>query len=498
MEIQNNSNISNMVANSISKLNLNTATKAFEAARNNTEPKETQVQNFKEEDMKFAQSKKQDTNIDVKDIQKYANMLGEDLTIDDLIEGNLDEHNCSSNKVNSPEPIYCTFDGELKQGAEYVNGQYTYRYMQAGKYSSELAWQNITKDGWGVQLTDRTSTDHVTSKVCTYINNKPVVSMSYMFGWSKTKAIDLASFNTSNVTDMAGMFESSQVTTLDLSNFDTSNVTKMSGMFYYSKATALDVSNFDTSNVTDMNFMFKNSKAKYLDLSNFDTSNVTNMGNMFSESQATIIDGLKNFNTSKVHNMESMFQNAQATTLDVSSFDTSKVTNMLWMFADSKVTTLDLSNFDTSSVWNMRQMFAGIDVDKLDLSSFNTSKVQNMEGMFAGVKATTLDLSSFDTSKVTDMSSMFYHIQTTTLDLGSFDTSNVSNMGWMFQNADNLETIYVSNKFVTKNVTGDIPMFKNSPKLVGGAGTVYDSTKVDKTYARIDGGTSSPGYFTKK
>ena len=29
----------------------------------------------------------------------------------------------------SPEPIYCTFDGELVQGAEYVNGQYTYRYM---------------------------------------------------------------------------------------------------------------------------------------------------------------------------------------------------------------------------------------------------------------------------------------------------------------------------------------------------------------------------------
>ena len=41
-------------------------------------------------------------------------------------------------------------------------------------------------------------------------------------------------------------------------------------------------------------------------------------------------------------------------------------------------------------------------------------------------------------------------------------------------------------------------MFTGCTSLVGGQGTVYDSTKVDKTYARIDGGTSSPGYFTLK
>lgn len=41
-------------------------------------------------------------------------------------------------------------------------------------------------------------------------------------------------------------------------------------------------------------------------------------------------------------------------------------------------------------------------------------------------------------------------------------------------------------------------MFYECNSLVGGAGTVYDGTKIDKTYARIDGGTSSPGYFTRK
>ncbi|MCI7559653.1 MAG: hypothetical protein MSS76_06005 [Clostridium sp.] len=35
-----------------------------------------------------------------------------------------------------------------------------------------------------------------------------------------------------------------------------------------------------------------------------------------------------------------------------------------------------------------------------------------------------------------------------------------------------------------------------STLLVGGLGTTYNSSYVDKTYARIDGGTSNPGYFT--
>ena len=217
--------------------------------------------------------------------------------------------------------VYCTFDGTLTQGAEYVNGQYTYRYKQEGDFAlSGLAWHNITSDGWGVQLTDKTSTDAVTSKACTYINNKPIVSMVYMFS-------------------------DSQATTLDLSNFDTSNVTNIGGMFYRIQTPTLDVSKFNTSNVTNMN---------------------------------------------------SMFDSSQVTTLDLSNFDTSKVTAM----------------------------------------------------------------------------------------------------AYMFDSATNLKTIYVSNKFNTNNVNYSTYMFNNCTKLVGGSGTKYNSSYTDKTYARIDGGTSSPGYFT--
>ena len=156
------------------------------------------------------------------------------------------------------------------------------------------------------------------------------------------------------------------------------------------------------------------------------------------------------------------------------SVDTSKVTSMHDMFYDSKVTTLDLSGFDTSKVTDMMRMFDGSSTTEIKgLDKFDTSKVTNMYGMFADSQVTTIDLSSFDTSNVTAMIQMFYRCK-------------------------NLKTIYVSDKFNTSNVTDSIQMFNFATNLVGGAGTVYDSSKTDKTYAHIDGGTSNPGYFTLK
>ncbi len=374
-------------------------------------------------------------------------------------------------KDTSTNTYFCTTTDTLTQGLKYVNGQYTYAYKQEGKYaSSGLGWSSISNNGWGVQLTDKTSTDAVTSKVCTYINNKSVVSMRYMFSNSQATSLDVSSFNTSNVTNMGYMFLRSQATILDLSNFNTSKVTNMSSMFNVSKATTLDLSNFDTSNVIIMNNMFQDSQATTLDISNFDTS--------------------------KVKMMDYMFLRSQATTIDVSNFDTSNVTGMSMMFADSKATTLDVSNFNTSKVTNMPSMFHSSKATTLDVSNFDTSNVTNMSSMFSDSQATTLDVSNFDTSNVTNMSYMFSNSKVTTLDVSNFDTSNVTNMNYMFQNSTKLTTIYVSDKFNTDNVTTSTNMFLSSTKLIGGAGTKYNSSYVDKTYARIDGGTSNPGYFT--
>ena len=391
---------------------------------------------------------------------------------------------------------YCTTTETLTQGLIYTNGQYTYSYKQEGNSSSSgLAWKNITTDGWGVQLTDKTSTDAVTSELCLTINDKPVVSMTYMFNASQGTSIDTSSFDTSNVTNMSWMFANTQATELDLSNFNTSKVTNMSGMFMTSKATSLDLSTFDTSNVTNMGSMFKDSQATTLDVSKLNTSKVTYMYAMFSGSNATTLD-VSNFDTSKVTNMSYLFKNSDVTELDISKFNTSKVTGMLEMFKNCKSTTLDVSNFDTSNVTNMSGMFNSIKVTTLDVSKFNTSKVTNMSEMFRSSKVTELDLSSFDTSKVINMSFMFESSKVASLDLSSFDTSNVTNMNYMFSSDTNLKTIYASNYFNTNNVTSGSSMFSYCTNLVGGAGTTFNSSKTDKEYAHIDGGTSNPGYFT--
>ena len=397
----------------------------------------------------------------------------------------------------STNTYFCKTNDTLTQGLQYVNGQYTYAYKQKGAYaSSGLAWNNINNNGWGVQLTDKASTDAVTSKLCTYINNKPITSVSYMFSNSQATTLDLSDFDTSKVTDMTSMFYRSQTELLNLSSFDTSKVTSMSGMFSDSQATTIKgLENFNTSNVTDMCDMFAGTKVRTLNLSKFDTSKVTNMSGMFADTSLTSLN-VSNFNTSKVTDMSCMFVGGKFTILDLSNFDTSNVDNMGGMFIDSQVKTLDLSNFDTSNVTEMWRMFDGAQATKIVLSSFNTSNVTNMYQMFSKSHVNNLDLSNFNTSKVTDMNRMFWSTYATTIDVSSFDTSKVTDMNSMFYGGDNLETIYASSKFVTTAVSDSEVMFEGSTSLVGGAGTKYNSSYTDKTYARIDGGTSNPGYFT--
>ena len=250
-------------------------------------------------------------------------------------------------------------------------------------------------------------------------------------------------------------------------------------MFYNCRGLiSLDVSNWDTSNVTSMYNMFANcSSLTSLDVSNFDTSNVTDMYEMFAECSSL-------------------------TSLDISHFDTCNVTNMFYMFAGCKgLANLDVSHFDTSNVMDMRGMFVHCSsLTSLDVSNFNTSKVSEMSHMFGYCSSlTSLDVSNFDTSNVINMLGMFFNCNNlTSLDLSNFNTSKVTDMSYMFGLCDNLRTIYVRNNLSTSGVTNSIAMFSNCTKLVGGRGTTYHSAYTDKTYARIDGGTSRPGYFTRK
>lgn len=208
--------------------------------------------------------------------------------------------------------------------------------------------------------------------------------------------------------------------------------------------------NLNTSQVTNMSFMFSTcSKLTSLDLRYFDTSQVTTMEYMFSTCFKLANLNVLKFNTSKVENMECMFKQCEA------------------------LTTLDLSNFDTSNVTNMSSMFMYCSLlTSLNISNFNTSKVENMDHMFFRCKVLpSIDLSHFDTSKVTTFHYMFSQCYALTeLDLSSFDTSNVTDVnefGGMFNGCENIETIYVSDKFIMPNGNMRYFMFLSCEKLVG-------------------------------
>ena len=350
-----------------------------------------------------------------------------------------------------------------------------------------------------------------------HFDTSNVESMRCMFSdCHYLEKLDLRSFNTSKVKDMWAMFWGCwDLETLNITSFDTSNVTNMGNMFDCCRSlVSLDVSNFNTSNVKDISDMFRGcSSVKTLDVSHFDTSNVEDFGWMFLECSSLTHLDVSNFNTSKSRYMWLMFNGCSSlTSLDVSHFDTSNVRNMSEMFQGcSSLTSLDVSNFNTSNVQLMDCMFDGCtNLQFLDVGGFNTSNVTDMSWMFRDCKSLArIDVSNFDTSKVHDsnvqegyrtgLEGMFYNCANiTSLDLSGFVIQEDVITNSMFYGCNKLKTIYVRNNWDLTKVKSSSQMFEDCISLVGGKGTKYNSNHIDGEYARIDGGSTKPGYFTSK
>ena len=324
---------------------------------------------------------------------------------------------------------------------------------------------------------------------------------------SITRIVVLSSLQINANPNCNSMFsEFGNLTSIDFNNFNTKNVTDMSSMFFgcYDLSSITFGKNFNTENVTNMSYMFYEcSKLESLDVSNFNTGNVTDMSFMFSDCYGLTSLDVSNFNTENVRDMNCMFNACRGlTSLDVSNFNTGNVTDMSYMFYGCEsLTSLDVSNFNTINVTNMNMMFRACNVlTSLDVSNFNTGNVTDMSYMFYGCESlTSLDVTNFNTENVSDMSHMFaYSSKLTSLDLSSFNTKNVTDMSGMFSSCQLLKTIYVGENWSTQVMTDAFSMFYGCASLVGGAGTAYDGSKPDKTYAKIDGGTADPGYLTQK
>ncbi len=374
-----------------------------------------------------------------------------------------------------------------------------------------------------------------------FADARPTTTCDWFYGMTNLQSITgIEYLNTSEVTDMGFMFmRCSKLTSLDVSHFNTSKVINMNQLFSNCTGlTSLDLSNFNTSKVIDMQSMFEESnklRTIYVG-SGWSTTAVASSTNMFynctslvggmgttydashiDKAYAHIDGGTSNpgyftewkeayacytpSNTTLTFYYDNQRSSRTGTTYDLNTgahdtgWDTdgtkSNVTKVVFdpSFAGARPTTTYDWFYDMPNLESMTGM-----------EYLNTSEVTNMGHMFNScIELTSLDLSHFNTSKVTDMKQMFSGCSSlTSLDLSSFNTSKVTNMSYMFLACSNLRTIYVGNGWSTAAVTASTRMFRNCTSLVGGQGTTYDDSHIDKTYAHIDGGPSNPGYFTAK
>lgn len=290
------------------------------------------------------------------------------------------------------------------------------------------------------------------------------------------------------------------------SSFSSFLPTSTAYWFYncYKLNTIKNIANLNTSETTNMKEMF--SRCFILDkpdLKDLYTGKVKNMERMFHECLGLTSLDLSHFDTKNLENMSGMFSDCRKLTdINFSNFNTSKVKDMSSMFYSCEsLEQLDLSGFNTGSVETFSHMFDHCDrLENLDLSSFHTYKAINMEAMFSNCQILNeISIINFNTNHVENMKSMFNqckHIET--IDMSSFNTQNVTNMDGFFYGAHSLRTIYVSNLWNNRYVVSSSLMFDYCTSLVGGAGTTYDPSYTDYTYAHVDGGPSNPGYFTYK
>ncbi|MBQ6434100.1 MAG: BspA family leucine-rich repeat surface protein [Bacteroidaceae bacterium] len=409
--------------------------------------------------------------------------------------------------------FYCDEQRSLRTtGTTYdLNDDYTtptpgwYKQPSENNYTSVVIDPSFAKarptttNRWFVNMSNLTSFTGLE-----YLNTSEVTNMMYMFCMCNIAGeLDFSTFNTAKVTSMYCMFADNLATVLDLSSFNTSKVVNMSGMFRgCSRLTTIYASSsFSTANVTNSTNMFTSClqlkgykgtafNSSYVDKTYARLDGGTASPGYFSTKPYAVLnngtltfydDGKPNAKTGTKYGLKSSgdpewLPNSDNVTKVVfnSSFATARPTSTTYWFGLMRNLTsiTGLEYLNTSEVTSMSHMFAHTKLTSIDLSHFNTEKVEYMAGMFYGSK------------------------QLTTLDLGTFNTANVIEMASMFDSCTGLERIYVGNGWSTAKVSSHQNMFYDCTQLEGSAGTVFSSSHTDKEYARIDGGTSSPGYLS--
>ena len=308
----------------------------------------------------------------------------------------------------STNTYFCKTNDTLTDGYTYTDSGYTYKYKWQVNPNSSLGWDVLNYDGFGVQQTDRTSTSAFSGKMCTYINDKPILSMVYTFYNSNSTSLDLSNANTSNVIDMSNMFNGAKVTSLDLSGFDTNNVGNMSGMFKNISVSTLNISSFKTSLVTDMSEMFSSCKTSNLiGLENITFNAVSTTSKMFYNSTVERIDFSDLISLNNI-DMSYMFSGISADSVSIAGMSLNNVITMEKMFYQANITELiDMNNAYAYSLTNISDIFSECTTSTIDMGNLNIGLVVDLSNLFANSTVKNINMNSMISDSATSVSDMF-------------------------------------------------------------------------------------------
>ncbi len=325
----------------------------------------------------------------------------------------------------------------------------------------------------------------------------PINCKKWFQGMSQVTTIEgIRYMNTSEATDMSYMFDGCEgLTSLDLSSFNTKKVTTMESMFSGCKSlTKIAVCwEFTTDKVTTSTDMFKGCEK----LTNYKADNATDKSMAKDITEGGYLDSSSEENSAWVQYVEDgetltfhydKLKNATTTVAD-GRYDLPKDGETpAWIDGHQESIKKVVFNSDFAEVHPVtcaKWFYKMKSLNTIEgIENLNTSESTDMSDMFNECgNITSLDLSHFETEKVTTMARMFRYISTPTLDLRSFDTKRVNDVSGMFHDIPMLTNIYVSEKFVLENATGDDNTFRNSKLLPG-----YDASVTNQTKANYEDG----------
>ena len=307
---------------------------------------------------------------------------------------------------------------------------------------------------------------------------------------SNVEVLDISNLDASSVSGIGGL----------LSGADKLKTINASGMKFgssvggfigssQSSLISVDLSNADFSLTQSVSGMVTgNNNIQTINLSGANFNGTTSTGGMLSGGSSLTTINLSNTKFENVTNAAGMFSVSGLKNVDLSNASFENLLASTYMFSgSSNIESINLSNANFSSLTNATDMFKGLrNLTSINFSGIHMNNLVNMMGMFQNCTSlTSLDLSYINTSNVTNMTNMFA--------MGTSSTSN-SVTTWT-PNNNSLTTVIVGDGWKIDNVTDSDNMFYNCTSLVGGNGTIFDSTKINKIMAVIDTPTT-PGYLT--